>query len=165
MRTCLIIVGVISSIFVVLIIILAILAYNAIKPMMAMQKNAQQFVTTSITAVARDWQLKPLLNRAYPSYKDMLQKNDFGKRLFTEYRKLGPLKKLDPPIGVVFSGLSTKFGKKTTGKFTDIGSFKNGRATITLKLIKAGKTWQIYSFFISSNAFLPALPPTTTAPK
>ncbi|MGC8559196.1 MAG: hypothetical protein ACP5O1_00790 [Phycisphaerae bacterium] len=165
MRTCLIIVGVISSIFVVLIIILAVLAYNAIKPMMAMQKNAQQFVTTSITAVARHWQLQPLLSRAYPGYKALLLKKDFGERLFTEYRKLGPLKKLDPPIGMVYSGLSTKFGKRTTGKFTDQGSFKNGRATINLKLIQVGKTWQIYSFFISSNAFLPALPPTATAPK
>ncbi len=165
MRTCLIIIGVISSIFIVVIIILAALAFNAVKPMLAMEKNARQFVTTSITAVTRHWQLQPLLNRAYPGYKAQLLKNDFGERLFIEYRKLGALKKLDPPIGVVFSGLSSQFGQKTTGQFTDTGTFKNGRATITVKLIKADKTWQIYSFSIISNAFLPVLPPTATLPK
>lgn len=163
MRTCLIIVGVISSVIVALIIILAVLAYNAIKPMMALQKNAQQFFTTSVTAMAHQWKLQPLLDRATPGFKSRLSKKQFGKRLFIEYQKLGPLKHLGPPLGVVFSGLSTRYGNKTVGKFTDTGTFKNGRATISMKIIQAGKTWQIYSFAMSSNTFLPILPPPTTA--
>ncbi len=164
MRTCLIVAGVIVSVFVVLIVILIIVGISAVKPLLALQAKGSHFFTASVTAMAKDWKPSTLLNRAYPPFKAKLLKHDDAARLFAAYKLLGHLKHLGKPVGMVFSGLSPQYGNRTTGQFTDIGHFSKGRARIRMGIILNHKKWEIYSFTMYSNVFLPPAPKVNSLP-
>lgn len=169
MRTCLIVIGVIASVLIVLIIILLIVGISAVKPLLALQARGNHFFTASVTAMAKDWNPQTLMNLANPEFKAQLSKNEKAARLFAAYKMLGHLQHLDKPVGLVFSGLSTQYGNRTTGQFTDTGHFSNGRARIRMGIILNHKQWQIYAFSMQSSVFLPPAPKSisgpTTAPK
>jgi hypothetical protein len=164
MRTCLIIAGVLVSVFVVVVIVLVIIAAETFKPFLAMEKQSRQFVKTSITAMAEHWNPQTLVERASPKFQQQLLRHDKVARLFALYKKLGHLKRLDPPVGIVFSGMSTAYGSRTTGRYTDTAHFSNGKAHISMRIIRVGKKWQIYAFYMRSNAFLPAAPKSAAGP-
>jgi len=162
MRTCLIIIGVIASAFISIIVILVVAGVVAVGPLLTLEAGGQQLVTLSVTAMAKAWNPQTLVDRADPKLKKELLKNNAATSAM--YKKLGHLKRLDKPVGMVFSGISTQHGSQTIGRFSDVGHFSNGQANIHMNLILESKKWKISAFAISSDAFLPHLPafPTIT---
>ena len=152
MKKLLIILG---GIFAGIIVLLVIVAIVFIPRTLKLDKEATVYISDNTPIMVAGWNPQNLIDRASPELLSDVKSPDEWSRLFALFQKLGSLKHLDPPKGVVFSGAETGKGSYTVGNYTAKATFENGSAVISIQLLRAGTEWKINGFHINSEAFLP----------
>ena len=153
MKTCLAIVGGAGCLsIIIIIVVLAIFITHAAH----LEPGANAYIDRAVPAIAAHWDVQQLLDRATPTLQRYAWHHRWKlKGLFTIFRALGNLKHLGSPTDYkIFTTNNV-----TTGTFTIPAKFAKGSATIRIQLLRAGKTWEINSFYITSSVFLPLTPP------
>lgn len=153
MKTCLAIVGGVGCLSIIIIIV--VLAFF-IAQAAYLEPGASAYIDRAVPAIVAHWDVQQLLNRATPALQQrVLRHRGKVNRLFMMFRELGHLKHLGSPTDYkIFTQNNV-----TTATFTVPAKFAKGAATVEIQLLRTGKTWEINSFHITSNVFLPLAPP------
>ena len=153
MKTCLAIVGGVGCLSIIIIIV--VLAFF-IAQAAYLEPGASAYIERAVPAIVAHWDVQQLLNRATPALQQrVLRHRGKVNRLFMMFRELGHLKHLGSPTDYkIFTQNNV-----TTATFTVPAKFAKGAATVEIQLLRTDKTWEINSFHITSNVFLPLTPP------
>ncbi|NNM89151.1 MAG: hypothetical protein HKL95_11620 [Phycisphaerae bacterium] len=137
---------------IIIIVLFAILITHAVH----LEPGANAYIDGAVPAIVAHWDVQQLLDRATPTLQQrVLRHRRKVNRLFIMFRELGHLEHLGSPTDYK---IFTK-NNVTTATFTVPAEFEKGPATIEIQLLRTGKTWEINSFYITSNVFLPLTPP------
>ena len=98
----------------------------------------------------------PVIAKKYLVPEVLAETNDDDlEKLMRWFSKLGRLKSIEEPQFVsVSSSVTTKNGQRTMVTYTINTHYENGTAVITMKLLEAEDSFQIYQFQLNSNAFI-----------
>lgn len=144
---------VLGSIFLAIIIILAIgIAFVAVRGT-RLDKESQAYADASIPPITRTWSEKALLDHASPEFKKAVTIDELD-RLFRWLSRLGRLQQVGSAQGHATMSSTTQYGNRITADYRAEATFEKGKATISLTLIKHGDKWQILGFRVNSPALM-----------
>ncbi len=144
---------VLGGIFVVVIVIVVIgIVFSAVKGQ-ALDRESKQYVDAAIPAIAAQWDIRALQERASPEFKTAVNDEDLEK-LIRMYQRLGKLQQYQGSKGDANLSLTNQRGKVITAHYITNAEFDTGPATITLDLIKHDDQWQILRMNVNSKVFL-----------
>lgn len=147
---------ILGCIFLGLLMIIGVGAAIFIPRAASLNRDAVAYVETNIPAVVASWNPDELTKRAAPELLTPLLRGELPK-LFAWFASLGKLKKLDKPIGRVYTGFSVgSHTNGTWGEYAVHADFEVGPAQITIILTRVGESWKIMGFHVDSPAFLPS---------
>jgi hypothetical protein len=146
---------VLGSIFLVILVVIAVAAAIFIPKGLALDKDAVSYIEANIPLVVEKWNSEELKKRAAP---ELLAQPGIEQlpKLFSWLSSLGKLEKLEKPIGQVGTGVyaGTEFNG-TWGDYVTNAKFEAGPAQIKVVLRRSGETWKIMGFHVNSQALLP----------
>ena len=121
-----------------------------------MDSSSKAYVEANVPPILSTWSEKGLLKRSSPLLLKVL--DDHPKQLdllFHKFSELGHLKSFGDVRGESKIMYNTKYGKVTTAYYQANAKFENGKALITVRLIRSpeGK-WQFLLFNVKSPLFL-----------
>ena len=122
---------------------------------MRWDREATAYIEGAVPEIARAWNPQALIDRASPELLAAVKSADDWERLFTAYRRLGALQKLEKPTGSVTSGAFAGTGAFTIGQYTANAIFENGQAQLKIQVRLVDNGWKIDAFHINSDLFLP----------
>jgi hypothetical protein len=147
---------ILGGIFLAILVIIGIGAAILIPKGLALQKEAAEYVATTVPLVVANWDPEDLKKYAATQLLEEPNTKEQLPKLFTWFSALGKLKQLGTPVGQV--GTGTYGGrpfKGTWGAYVAEAEFEGGKAQIKVLLRKDGQGWQILGFHIESLALLP----------
>lgn len=149
---------ILGSVFVLLIIAIAVaIGIVAVKGS-ALNKEGEQYANAAIPAIVSHWDMSELERRASPEFKAVANEGDLEK-LFAMYRRLGNLKEYKGCQGSVNMSVTSEHGKVISAAYVASAEFDAGPAEIQLSLVKHADQWQVSGFRVNSKAFLDQPPP------
>lgn len=116
-----------------------------------LQKEAQRYVDEVAPKIASKWDVRELVRCSSP---ELLQKAPLQKleETFFPLMKLGEMKSHEGSQGQVYIVKSSGDGRAlVSGEFTTRAEFENGRATISVNVVKNTKGWKILGFFVTPD--------------
>jgi hypothetical protein len=144
-----------GAISIVLLLIAGVVALIFIPRSMRLGNEATAYIEDAVPQIANTWNPQALIDRASPELLAAVKSQDDWERLFTAYRQLGRLHKLEKPTGNVTSGAFSQTGSFTIGQYMANATFENGQAQVRIQVRRVGDTWKIDAFQINSDLFLP----------
>lgn len=146
---------ILGGIFLVLLIVVGIAAAIFIPRAMSLNADAMKYISTNVPPIVQSWNSDELVKRAAPELITPEARKAIPG-LFVWFSSLGKLKKLDKPVGRIYTGahLGTHtYG--TWGEYAVHADFDGGPAQITIVLIRDGASWKIMGFHVNSPVLLP----------
>jgi len=143
--------GISATILLILGIAVAIYIPHVIK----LDREAVAYIQIDVPKIVGDWNGKELAKRATPQLESAMKSHGGPERLFEVFRKLGPLKHLDAPVGKIETGAYAGQGAFTLGEYSARAVFEKSAATIVIQLLRMNGGWMINGFRVNSEAFLP----------
>jgi hypothetical protein len=147
--------AILGIIFAVIVGIIVIAAAIFIPRTLKLDREATAYIQDAVPKIVTNWNSQELVDRATPELLAAKDTRDKIDRLFVMCQRLGSLKHLETPKGTVVSSAYTGTGMVTLGNYKAQAEFEKGEARIEIQLRRVGDTWQINSFYVFSDAFLP----------
>ena len=144
-----------GGIAVALLLVAGILALIFIPRWLRQDREATAYIEEAVPRIASTWNPQDLIDRASPQLLAGVKSPDDWERLFTVYRRLGALRKLEKPTGGITSGAFAGTGAFTIGQYTANATFENGQAQLQIQVRLVDNAWKIDGFHINSDLFLP----------
>ena len=147
---------ILGGIFLILLLVIGVGAAIFIPRALTLNRDAIVYIEANVPAIVEEWNSDELTKRAAPELLTPQVQKEMP-RLFAWFASLGKLKKLDKPIGRIYTGVHA--GTHTNGTWGDYAvhaDFEAGQAQITIPLIRVGQSWKIMGFHVDSPVFLPS---------
>ena len=144
-----------GAISIALLLVAGVVAIIFIPRSLRLNREAAAYIEEAVPRIANDWDPHALIERASPELLAAVKNQDDWERLFSVYRRLGALQKLETPVGNITSGSFSGTGPFTIGQFTAAATFEHGQAQLRIQVRRSGDTWKIDAFQINSDLFLP----------
>jgi hypothetical protein len=122
---------------------------------MYLDTTSKAFVDQNVPVIISTWSEQELLKKASPELKAVVS-NEQSDKTWTGFTKLGALKKYKGSKGSSYqnaaflTGKNGKRGYEITAKYVAEADFQNGRAKISIDLIRQSGEWKFYSFYVDS---------------
>jgi hypothetical protein len=143
-----------GSIFIVLIVLLAIgIAVVATKGS-ALDKESKAYVDETVPVICSDLRMETLSKYASQELLNSALPAEFEK-LFNGFKKLGEFKKYKESSGQAMMSYTAQHGKTITAEYLAQVEFDTGPAQIRVFAVKKGDQWKIQGFLINSPALIP----------
>ena len=113
---------------------------------------SKTYAEGSIRAISLNWTKEELIQRSSPElFKEIHDKSADFDKLFLEFAKLGPLKK----ISMLETETTVNFNNDQNGSATYKAQcqFEHGEATVKIRVLLRGDEWRIFFFNITSPVF------------
>lgn len=119
----------------------------------SVDKESRAYVDEVTPIILANLNKETLFQYACDELKNAASEEEFDK-IFAFYGKLGQFKEYKGSSGEATISVTTGEGKQIRGVYEAQAEFENGPATVKIKTIKRGDTWQIIGFHITSKAML-----------
>jgi len=140
------------NVFVVLVVLaLVVIAFVVVKGA-ALDKESKQFVDAAVPAIAAEWNIAEIQNRASPEFKASVKAANLEK-LVRMVRELGKFKAYNGAKGYAYPYVSSEHGKLLVATYVATADFENGPAEIKISLVKHGDRWQLFGLHVTSKVF------------
>jgi hypothetical protein len=146
---------ILGVIFAVIIVIVLIAAAIFIPRTLKLDREATAYIQDAVPKIVTNWNSQELVDRATPELLAAGKSRGNIDSLFVMFQRLGSLKHLDTPKGIVTSGTYTGTGMVTLGNYKAQAEFEKGEATVEIQLRRVNDTWKINGFHINSDALFP----------
>lgn len=147
---------VLGTIFLALIVVVAVLIGYAAVTGNALDKQSEAYVAAAVPAIVSSWNEQEILSRASPEFEKTTGPAEV-KRLFQRFRTLGRLQKCEKAQGQSVISMTPNTGRIVSAHYVTRAVFDGGEARIEIDLLKHGNLWQIARFKVDSSVI--ALPP------
>lgn len=141
--------GVCAAIFLLLLILIAFVAYTG----RGLDKESKAYADAAVVAIASQWNEKDLTDRASPQLMATVKDPADLDRVVGMWRTLGPLKKYDGSKGDSHIDFHWPGGKTITAVYVARVEFDRGSARIKVTLIKSNGAWKILGFNVAPDSF------------
>jgi len=118
-----------------------------------LDQESKAYVDKAVPAIVADWSVEELTRRASPELLQSTKPDDL-RSLFALFAKLGPLVQYGGSKGDAKIFASTGGGQSITAEYVALATFKNGRASIEIGLLKVDGIWKVQNFRVNSSAMI-----------
>ncbi|UCF42799.1 MAG: hypothetical protein JSV99_09445 [Planctomycetota bacterium] len=119
----------------------------------ALDEESRAYVDEVTPRILANLNKETLFQYASDELKSAASEEEFEK-IFDFFAKLGQFKEYKGSSGQANISVTTGEGKQITGIYEAQAEFEKGPATVKIKTIKKGDSWQILGFHITSMAML-----------
>jgi hypothetical protein len=117
--------------------------------------SSKTFVNESVPVIVGSWSTTELRQRASPELLKLLDDHPGElEKLFAKLSTLGPLVTYDGAKGESQFIFNIPHGNTVTAIYVADVKFKNGDATVNVRLIQQFGEWKFYNFNVNSPSFL-----------
>ncbi|MBA4348817.1 MAG: hypothetical protein C0415_02370 [Thermodesulfovibrio sp.] len=128
-----------------------------------MDEESKAYVDANVPSIFGQWDMKKLIQNAGHEFLDTVKTPQAKEKLNTlfvsGFEKLGKIKQYKGSEGQAIIDIAFDKGITIYADYTATCVFQKGEAKISIRIIKKGDKWQIFSFSISSPAMLPSAKP------
>jgi hypothetical protein len=114
--------------------------------------SGQAYADESVRAIITTWSKDELIKRSSPELRANTNQGQLDQ-VFVTLNKLGSFQSYGGAQGSVGLSLNVKKGLIITATYHATATFQNGRAAITISLIRHDNAWQIESFHTEQGPF------------
>jgi hypothetical protein len=140
--------GLCATGFLLLIVLIAFLAYTG----RGLDKESKTYADAAIIAVASQWNEKELTDRVSPQFMAAMRDPADVDRAVGMWRMLGSMKKYDGSKGDSHIDLRWPQGRTITAVYVARVEFDHGSARIKITLIKSDGAWKILGFNVAPDS-------------
>ncbi len=119
----------------------------------ALDKESKAYVDEVTPKILSNLTKETFFQYASDELKKAATTEEFDK-MFNFFGKLGKFKEYKGATGGANISLTTENGEVITCSYQAQAAFENGPATVSIKAVKRGNTWQIIGFHINSIALM-----------
>jgi hypothetical protein len=142
--------GVCAALFLLLVILIAFIAYTG----RGLDKESKTYADAAVVAIASQWDEKDLTDRASPQFMATVKDPADLDRVVGTWRMLGSLKKYDGSKGEAHIDFRLPQGETVTAGYQARAEFDHGSALINISLIRLNGTWKILGFYVTPASYL-----------
>ncbi len=128
-----------------------------------LDKESKAYVDNVVPSVFGRWDFSKIMQHASPEFLSTMKSPQDKARLEDLFRvcseRLGVLKQYNGSQGQATVHHEVGKSKTVYADYTARGAFEKAQAKITMRIIRKGDKWQIYSFNVTSPALLSAALP------
>jgi hypothetical protein len=141
--------GLCAVIFLLLVILIAFIAYTG----RGLDQESKAYADAAVVAITSQWNEQDLTDRASSQFMAAVKNPADLDRVVGMWRMLGPLKKYDGSKGAAHIDVRYPQGKTITAAYVARVEFDHNSAQIKISLIKLGGAWKILGFYVAPDSF------------
>ena len=143
--------SILGGCFVVILVVAGVALAIFIPRTLKLDREATSYLKEVVPKIVSPWNSRALMDRATPELAATVKSPDDLEVLLGIFQKLGPLKHLGEPKGVVTSTAYTGSGAATYGNYVVPAEFEGGNASIKVQLRRSGEEWKINGFHVNAK--------------